>query len=981
MRFDLDQPPYLERTDLIEFVRRRLVLADDPAAPTPYRGKDDLAGRVAAAVAARAYPTFLVAQLTSAALVQAGSVIDIEAPSWELAFPGSVADAMNGYLNRLAEAPSAQERRARKRRLRELLTPLVYAEGDGLPRALWPAAASALADRHYGPEELDWLLDTAADYLVEQATSKGSPVFRLYHQALADYLQPATLEEASVRQRRLASALLEQVPRCGDGSGRAWSAAHPYLTCHLASHAAVAGLLDELLDDPGFLLAADPVRLLHALSAVTTPGGRQAAGVYRLAVHQLRDRPVELAAAYLELTARQQRANDLADRIGRLGLAQPWSTRWAVWQPATPHRIIGRHPYRVAAVAAAELDGRPMVISGGQDGVRVWVCWPRAHMSLRSPATAMGSGRWRLGSWAAARWWSAAARTGCGCGSWPPAAHVAAFTGHRFGVAGVAIAQLDGRPVVVSGGQDGTVRVSELATGTQVGEPLTIYDDGVAAVAIAQLGGRPVVVSGGQDGTVRVSELATGTHVAAFTGHRFGVAGVAIAQLDGRPVVVSVGGFGDETVRVWDLATGTPVAAFTAHSGGVWAVAVADLDGRPVVISGAGGDEAVRVWELATGKPVTAFTGHGDGVAAVTVAELGGRLVVVSGGSVGTVRVWDLGAGETVGEPLTGHSFGVAAAAVAELGGRPVVVSGGYDAVRVRELATGAPVGEPFTGHSGGVWAVAVAELGGRLVVVSGGQDGTVRVWDLATGKPVTAFTGHSGGVAAVAIAQLDGRPVVVSGDEEGAVRVWELATGETVAAFTGHSRGVAEFAHSRGVAAVAVVDLDGRPVVVSGGEDGAVRVWELATGTRVAAFAHIPGVRGVAAFAHIRGVAAMAVAELDGRPLVVSGGGSGDETVRVWDLASGMQVAAFTGHSQGVAAVAAAELDGRPVVVTGGGFGDETMRVWELDAKQMYAMDTGAPILAIVCVPPSSVLLATSAGLVLVRLTWEAQNGPDVYR
>jgi hypothetical protein len=71
VRFHLDQLPYLARADLVEFVYRRLLLADDPAARTPYRGQEDLARRVAEAIAARADPTFLVAQLTSQALVGA----------------------------------------------------------------------------------------------------------------------------------------------------------------------------------------------------------------------------------------------------------------------------------------------------------------------------------------------------------------------------------------------------------------------------------------------------------------------------------------------------------------------------------------------------------------------------------------------------------------------------------------------------------------------------------------------------------------------------------------------------------------------------------------------------------------------------------------------------------------------------------------------------------------------------------------------
>ena len=77
-------------------------------------------------------------------------------------------------------------------------------------------------------------------------------------------------------------------------------------------------------------------------------------------------------------------------------------------------------------------------------------------------------------------------------------------------------------------------------------------------MATAQLDGRPVVISGGYDKTVRAWDLATGRSTQApFTGHTVDVAAVATAQLDGRPVAIS--GSDDRTVRVWD-----PIAL--AHS-------------------------------------------------------------------------------------------------------------------------------------------------------------------------------------------------------------------------------------------------------------------------------------------------------------------------------------------------------------------------------------------------------------------------------
>jgi len=51
----------------------------------------------------------------------------------------------------------------------------------------------------------------------------------------------------------------------------------------------------------------------------------------------------------------------------------------------------------------------------------------------------------------------------------------------------------------------------------------------------------------------------------------------------------------------------------------------------------------------------------------------------------------------------------------------------------------------------------------------------------------------------------------------------------------------------------------------------------------------------------------------LDGRPVAVSGGR--DETVRVWELATGQPLGEpLTGHTETVEAVACTLLDGRPV-------------------------------------------------------------------
>jgi len=690
---DLDSDTYFDLDGLRQFAAALLAQdgMDHPAPPgtawTHYRARRGVCDRLAAVIAERAGRNFLVAAMAAVPLSTARTMTDPAAKGFAPArIPSGVGEALSKYLDRLPEA--------RRERDRELLTALAYARGAGLDDPAWLAFAAALG-YSASVADLDALRRSpAADYLLQTTSAERGtrPVTRLFHQALTDELLAPRHQPSD--ESALFDLLLGQAERTG------WQ--DRYLLDHAAEHAAAADRLDQLLEDPHYLLTVDPARLVSHLDTARSGPARATAAVYRQSAHLLVRLDLPMRASQLELTAHRLGCRALAARIASAAPDRPWQTLWSHGRRAAGQVLTG-HTGAVAAVAVGALpDGTPVIVSSGgyNDGtVRVW---------RLADGTPVGE----------------------------------PLTGHDEAVLAVAVGALpDGTPVIVSSGGDysnGIVRVWRLADGTPVGEPLTGHFGAVLAVAVGSLpDGTPVIVSGGYgDATVRVWRLADGAPVGEpLTGHAGSVLAVAVGSLpDGTPVIVSGGGQlvggGDGTVRVWRLADGAPVGEpLTGHAGPVQAVAVGSLpDGTSVIVSGGGGgDGTVRVWRLADGTPVgEPLTGHtGWGVAAVAVAALpDGTSVIVSGGGLrdGTVRVWRLADGTPVGEPLTGHDGPVEAVAVGSLpDGTPVIVSGESDrTVRVWRLADGAPLVPPLDLPE----SVHVAVQGDVIVTATGSDIG-----------------------------------------------------------------------------------------------------------------------------------------------------------------------------------------------------------------------------------------------------------------
>ena len=160
-----------------------------------------------------------------------------------------------------------------------------------------------------------------------------------------------------------------------------------------------------------------------------------------------------------------------------------------------------------------------------------------------------------------------------------------------------------------------------------------------------------LLASAGDAPTILIWERETGEIRHTLCGHEGSVNGIAFSP-DGR-LLVSAGS--DSTVRVWDVVSGETVHILRGHN--AWARAVAFSPDGTLVASGSA-DQTICLWDVQTGELLQRLQGHTHWVWSLdfhstqpdatngTTDSATGAYVLASGSVDGTVRLWNMPAGD-----------------------------------------------------------------------------------------------------------------------------------------------------------------------------------------------------------------------------------------------------------------------------------------------------------------------------------------------
>jgi WD40 repeat protein len=499
---------------------------------------------------------------------------------------------------------------------------------------------------------------------------------------------------------------------------------------------------------------------------------------------------------------------------------------------------------------------------------------------------------------------------------------------------------------LVSGGADKVVRTWNLDAPQQPERQFSGHTAPLEAVAASPDG--KTLASAGDNGVIRLWNLDNGQQAAILGAHLGPVVSLAFHG-NGQLLSAST----DGGVKLWQPAAAPP--KLFAHPGEV-AAAVLSADGSRLLTGCS--DHQVRLWNLASGQVERSFGGHALGILAVAINAAGNQ--AASGSADKTVRVWDAGNAKEL------RNFAVPAAVhgvAFSPDGKTLAASLADGTIHLFDLGTGKPT-RTLTGHAGIVAAVGFTPKG---ELVSAGLDKTVRVWLPAEGK-VRLSLDHGGPVKALTLNK-DGARVASGGEDKVVKiweisSGKQMATFSTLAAIHGVSFGpdgtrlavagadnrariydfegrmLEFFTHEGPVLAVAYHG-DGKTIVAAGA-DKTARPWTLSL---LWQGQHSGPVRQ-AVFAR--------------NDRVVSGGD--DKAVKVWNIANGKMLRNISAHEGPVSGVTVSSETGK--IASAGA--DKTVKLWSLDApadkeEKPLVLRLPAAAQAVTCSPNGKRLAAAT--------------------
>lgn len=412
-------------------------------------------------------------------------------------------------------------------------------------------------------------------------------------------------------------------------------------------------------------------------------------------------------------------------------------------------------------------------------------------------------------------------------------------------------------------------------------------------------------------------------------GHQNSIIATAVSP-DGQRIAT---GSADNTIIIWDASAQALRTFGTPYSSG-YEVQISSLDfaqdGIRLVVATTSGK--LMIYNSETGETLQTFEGHSDGIRSVVFSA--DDLSIFSAGPSGVFQ-WEVSTGRLM-QKYEQH-ININAIALWPTGLSLLTASDDHRLIQTR-IGSG-EIEHIFDGHKDAVTGVAFSPDGMRMISAS--RDGTMIVWDTIVLSPLETITNVSACPGGISYLPDGVRAITPSTDDR--VMVWDLNTQAHIFTDAGN--------------VISIEWSQDDKFVVSSSYDNMIRYWDINQRRDIARWDGI----------HTWEIWDVALSP-DGRR-AVSGGMEGK--LALWDVASGTPLKEYDGYTGQIQALKWMP-DGRHFV---SGASSSNSQLWNADTGELVRSFYGGLGVTSVSLSADASLLLSSGHDDTIRL-WEVETG-----
>ena len=401
----------------------------------------------------------------------------------------------------------------------------------------------------------------------------------------------------------------------------------------------------------------------------------------------------------------------------------------------------------------------------------------------------------------------------------------------------VALGKLDDQTVMLVGDGNAKITVWSVTKKSLLFESTGMANPWVTAVAIGNFEKASFFAAAWGE-SVRIWNLDDFTPITDLVeAHDDQVTSISFCKIFDRPSLITASL--DGTIRVWDLDKHSMLDKInSAPPEKFRSVAVTVLDGMPVAVCA--GIKGIYVLNANDGKPVGRILNEVSNVSSLAIGRINGNTSIIAGSwnsNYGAIGAWDICKGRYLGNPVeTNDNSRICSISSRYIGANSVLfiarAEGGITVWDSSSSNKTYPQLQSRDYLDKSMEAVDSIVWRGRMYAIGGGGDRQLSIWDVESGKKCFNCR-HKDYIRAVKVKEIGNRIFVISGGDESMVSLWEVVDRRSLNDIVyGDEKSPSldlicqMFGHIRWVFAVAILEYDRDLIILSGGKDRILRVW-----------------------------------------------------------------------------------------------------------------------------------------------------------